>query len=154
MNAKQFIELVNFNKLIDWRNSEIWIGPQCNFEDVAAHLEKCESCRKKFDRMMFPENTLEEFEPRIRGKSQGFICDVEHITLKESVVRIIRKVLVESYNVQSNDCSQEVWEYYDGRYDGVYLLADMAGILTSDELDELEKTTRDEFESKYGKIEA
>jgi len=78
MNAKQLIEQVNECAKNSWQNSDLWKESQEMLEKIAEHFENCEECRKEFDALEYPEETLIEFEDRLaRTEITDWICDFE-----------------------------------------------------------------------------
>lgn len=76
MNAKQLIEQVNECAKNHWKNSDLWDDSQEMFEQMAEHFETCEECRKEFDAMCYPEETLIEFEKNLSGTElSDWICE-------------------------------------------------------------------------------
>jgi hypothetical protein len=75
MNSKQLIEQVEAEKQNGWKNSDVGKISEKLFEKIVSHFELCGECRKDFDTMEYPENTLIEFEHRLTGtKLKDWIC--------------------------------------------------------------------------------
>jgi hypothetical protein len=62
MDAKTLINLVKFEKLDSWQNSDLYDGVQTLLEQIAVHYESCQECREAFDDMSYDEETLKDME--------------------------------------------------------------------------------------------
>lgn len=75
MDSKQLIKQVENERKNEWKNSDIGRISEKLLEKIVSHFELCEECRRDFDAMGYPENTLIEFEHRLTGtKLKDWVC--------------------------------------------------------------------------------